>query len=161
MLLMVFIGCDSASESVKNDNSQRRNVLVIGVNAAEALFPGKEGDIVGKMVRMNGQLWEVIGVIEKRKNGFFGENEEDRKIFMPLRTSQKVAPQRDSLFHIIKAKPDRIQEALLDAESVLRVRRGVKYGDANNFDIKTDRYPVKPPICNTFSLFLISEKCKI
>ena len=56
-----------------NDNQQRRKVIVIGVNAADALFPDKEGDIVGKMVRMNNQMWEVIGVIQKRKAGFFGE----------------------------------------------------------------------------------------
>ncbi len=121
----------------KNDNQQRRNVLVIGVNAADALFPNKEGDIVGKMIRMNNQMWEIIGVIEKRKAGFFGENEEDRKIFMPLRTARKAAPQRDFLLHIIKAKPDKVQTALEDAESVLRQRRKVKFGEANNFDIKT------------------------
>lgn len=121
----------------ENDNAQRRNVLVIGVNAADALFPDKEGDIIGKFIRMNGQMWEIIGVIEKRKAGFFGENEEDRKIFMPLRTSIKVAPQRDTLLHIIQAKPNQIQTALEDAEMVLRQRRQVKFGEANNFDIKT------------------------
>ncbi len=121
----------------KNDDNQRRNVLVIGVNAADALFPNKEGEIVGKMVRMNGQVWEIIGVIEKRKAGFFGENEEDRKVFMPLRTARKVAPQRDSILHIIKAKPEKVQAALEEAETVLRQRRSVKYGQANNFDIKT------------------------
>lgn len=120
-----------------NDNQQRRNVLVIGVNAADALFPNKEGDIVGRMVRMNNQMWEVIGVIEKRKAGFFGENEEDRKVFMPLRTARKVAPQRDSILHIIKAKPEKVQTALEDAEAVLRQRRKVKFGKDNNFDIKT------------------------
>ncbi len=121
----------------ESDNQQRRNVLVIGVNAADALFPNKEGEIVGKMVRMNGQQWEIIGVIEKRKAGFFGENEEDRKVFLPIRTARKVAPQRDFVLHIIKAKSDRIKDALLDAESVLRQRRGVKFGEPNDFDVKT------------------------
>lgn len=121
----------------ENDNWQRRNVLVLGVNAAEALFPDKEGKRVGKMVRMNGMTWEVIGVLEKRKAGFFGENEEDRKVYMPLRTAQKVAPQRDYIVQIIKAKSDKVQTALQDAEAVLRQRRGVKYGEENNFDIKT------------------------
>ncbi len=119
------------------DNQQRRNVLVVGVNAADALFPNKEGEIVGKMVRMNGQQWVIIGVIEKRKAGFFGENEEDRKVFLPIRTARKVAPQRDFVLHIIKAKPERIKDALLDAESVLRQRRGVKFGEPNDFDVKT------------------------
>ncbi len=119
------------------DDQQRRNVLVIGVNAADALFPNKEGEIVGKIVRMNGTTWEIIGVIEKRKAGFFGENEEDSKVFLPFRTARKVAPQRDFILHIISAKTGQVQAALLDAESVLRQRRGVKYGEPNNFDIKT------------------------
>ena len=121
----------------ESDNQQRRNVLVVGVNAADALFPNKEGEIVGKVVRMNGTTWEIIGVVEKRKAGFFGENEEDRKVFMPLRTARKVAPQRDYILHIIKAKLEQVQTALLDSEAVLRQRRGVKYGEPNNFDIKT------------------------
>ena len=121
----------------ESDNQQRRNVLVIGVNAAEALFPNENAQIVGEMIRMNGQMWEIIGVIQKRKASFFGENEEDRKIFMPLRTARKVAPQRDYILHIIKAKTDMVKTAFDDAESVLRQRRGVKYGEENNFDIKT------------------------
>jgi putative ABC transport system permease protein len=121
----------------ESDNQQRRNVLVIGVNAADALFPNKEGEIVGKMVRMNGQQWEIIGVIEKRKAGFFGENEEDRKVFLPIRTARKVAPQREFVLHIIKAKSDRVKDAVLDTESILRQRRQVKFGEPNDFDVKT------------------------
>ncbi len=121
----------------ESDNQQRRNVLVIGINAADALFPNKEGEIVGESVRMNGTMWEIIGIVEKRKAGLFGENEEDRKVFMPLRTARKTAPQRDYLLHIIKAKPEQVQTALLDSEAVLRQRRNVKYGEPNNFDIKT------------------------
>jgi putative ABC transport system permease protein len=86
---------------------------------------------------MNGTTWEIIGVIEKRKAGFFGENEEDRKVFMPLRTARKAAPQRDYILHIIKAKTDQVQTALLDTEAVLRQQRGVKFGEPNDFDIKT------------------------
>jgi len=82
-------------------------------------------------------MWEIIGVLEKRKAGFFGENEEDRKVFLPFRTARKVAPQRDYTLHIIKARTARVQEALLDAEAILRQRRAVKFGEANNFDIKT------------------------
>ena len=121
----------------ESDDAQRRNVLVIGVDAADALFPGEAGGIAGKEVRMNGALWEIIGVLEKRKAGFFGENEEDRKVFLPFRTARKVAPQRDYTLHIIKAKSARVPEALLDAEAILRQRRGVKFGEPNNFDIKT------------------------
>ena len=119
------------------DDLQRRQVLVIGVNAADALFPGEEERAVGKIVRMNGQAWEVIGVLEKRKSGFFGENEEDSKVLLPYRTARKVAPQRQYLLHIIKAKSGRVMEALEESETVLRKRRGLAYDKPNDFDIKT------------------------
>lgn len=119
------------------DDQQRRNVIVIGVNAAEALFPDEEGGFVGRFVRMNGQQWEIIGVLEKRKAGFFGENEEDRAVLLPYRTARKAAPQRNNLLHIIKAKSGRVTEALQDSESVLRQRRNVPFDQPNNFDIKT------------------------
>ena len=119
------------------DNYQRRNVLVVGVNAVEALFPGHEDDAVGKLVRMNGSTWEIVGVIEKRKAGFFGENEEDRKVFMPYRTARKVAPDREEELLIIQAKEGQLNDAAAEVEGILRQRREVKYGEPNNFDVKT------------------------
>src|SRR5262245_48431315 len=38
----------------ESDDEQRRNVMVIGVNAADALFPGQQSNIVGAEVRMGG-----------------------------------------------------------------------------------------------------------
>ncbi|MFV0387938.1 MAG: ABC transporter permease, partial [Pyrinomonadaceae bacterium] len=98
------------------DNNQRRNVLIIGVNAAEALFPAHHERAIGKMVRMNGAIWEIIGVLEKRKAGFFGENEEDRKVFMPIRTEEKVAPNRDLLLFVVRENEEKILHAKYDIE---------------------------------------------
>jgi len=119
------------------DNQQRRNVVVIGVDAREALFPNPDDSPIGKVVRMNGDTWEIVGVIEKRKAGFFGENEEDRKVFMPYRTSRKVAPLRDFLLLIIEGKGGKLSDAVAEIEAVLRQRREVKFGDKNDFDLKT------------------------
>jgi putative ABC transport system permease protein len=119
------------------DDDQRRNVMVIGVNAADALFPGQSQNIAGTEVRMGGYNFEIIGVLEKRKAGFFGENEEDNAVFIPLRTAQKVAPARGWLLFVIKARSGQLNEALTQSEDILRRRRNVKYGDPNNFDVKT------------------------
>jgi putative ABC transport system permease protein len=119
------------------DNLQRRKVLVIGVDCRDALFPNPDESPVGKVVRMNGDTWEIVGVLEKRKSGFFGENEEDRKVFMPYRTSRKVAPLRDYLVLTIQAKPGRLNDAVSEIEAILRQRRGVKSDEKNTFDIKT------------------------
>lgn len=118
------------------DDQQRRNVMVIGVNAAEALFPSEQ-TITGRMVRMGGYDFEVIGVLEKRKAGFFGENDEDQAVYIPFRTAQKVAPGRGWIFFIIQAKTGFLQEAYQESEDILRKRRDVGFNDPNNFDIKT------------------------
>ncbi len=119
------------------DNEQRRNVVVIGVNAADALFPGQSGNIAGTEVRMGGYNFEIIGVLEKRKNAFFGENEEDNAVMIPLRTAQKVAPARGWLLFVLRARSGELNEALTQAEDVLRRRRNVKFGAPDDFDIKT------------------------
>ena len=121
----------------ESDEEQRRNVMVIGVNAADALFPGKQGNIAGTEVRMGGYNFEIVGVLEKRKAGFFGENEEDNAVLIPLRTAQKVAPSRGWLLFVIKARSGQLNEALTQSEDILRRRRNVKFGDPNNFDVKT------------------------
>lgn len=134
---IVNLGMREGRWLTEADNLQRRKVLVIGVDAREALFPNPDESAVGKVIRMNGDTWEIIGVVEKRKSGFFGENEEDRKAFMPYRTSRKVAPLRDFLLMIIQGKQGQLNDAVSEIEGILRQRRNVKYGDPNNFDVKT------------------------
>ncbi len=119
------------------DDHQRANVMVIGVNAADALFPGQQSQIAGTQVRMGGYNFEIIGVLEKRKAGFFGENEEDNAVFIPLRTAQKVAPAKGYLLLVIRARSGQVSEALTQSEEILRRRRNVKFDAPNNFDIKT------------------------
>ncbi|HKS08424.1 MAG TPA: ABC transporter permease, partial [Pyrinomonadaceae bacterium] len=115
----------------ESDDQQRSNVMVIGVNAAEALFPGME-QVAGAQVRMGGYNFEVIGVLEKRKAGFFGENEEDNAVYIPFRTAQKIAPAKGYLLVIIRGRSGQVQEALTQSEEILRRRRQVKFGDPNN-----------------------------
>ncbi|HYP52780.1 MAG TPA: ABC transporter permease [Pyrinomonadaceae bacterium] len=118
------------------DDDERREVMVIGVNAAKALFP-EGGPIAGATVKMGGRNFEIIGVLEKRKAGFFGENEEDNAVFIPFATAQKIAPGRGWILFIVKAKSGRLVEALQQTEEVLRRRRNVPFDKENDFDINT------------------------
>jgi putative ABC transport system permease protein len=120
----------------ESDDQQRANVMVIGVNAADALFPGRN-QIAGTQVRMGGYNFEIVGVLEKRKAGFFGENEEDNAVFIPFRTAQKIAPAKGYVLFVIRGRSGQLGEALQQSEEILRRRRNVKFGDPNNFDIKT------------------------
>src|SRR3989449_9577868 len=121
----------------ERDDLNRRNVIVIGVNAAKALFPDQDRGIVGTRVRMGGYVWEIIGVLAKRQTTVFGENDEDNAVFVPFRTGLQIAPGRKYLFIIARAKSGQLPEAVNQVEEILRTRRQVKFSEANNFDVKT------------------------
>ncbi|HYX40199.1 MAG TPA: ABC transporter permease, partial [Pyrinomonadaceae bacterium] len=121
----------------EQDDVYRRNVVVLGVNAAEALFPDQPNNIVGTHVKMGGYVWEVVGVLEKRKSTFLGENDEDNAVFVPYRTGLQVAPGRKFLLLIVQAKSGLRQEAYDQTEEILRQRRNVKFTEPDNFDLKT------------------------
>ena len=118
------------------DDSHKRNVVVIGVDVAEALFPSRS-QVAGTVVELSGKNFEVIGVLEKRKSGFFGENEEDRAIFIPFQTAKKMFPQRDYMMIMMRARTGMLAEGLNQAEEILRRRRNVKFHEPNNFDLNT------------------------
>jgi len=122
------------------DDQHRRNVMVIGINVVEALFPNKS-QIAGTQVEMGGKTFEIIGVLEKRKGGFFGENEEDNAIFIPYRTARKLSPRSDFLMLMIRARSGQLRTAIEQVEEILRRQRGVKFNEPNNFDLGTaDRF---------------------
>ncbi|MCA1633064.1 MAG: ABC transporter permease [Acidobacteria bacterium] len=121
----------------EQDDQFRRNVMVLGVNAAQALFPEQPDGIVGTEVKMGGYIWEVIGVLDKRKNAFLGENEEDNAVLVPFRTGLQVAPARRYLRLIIQAKPGLRDAAMDQTEEILRNRRRAKFEQQNDFDLGT------------------------
>ncbi len=121
----------------EQDDLNRRNVMVIGVNAAQALFPDRQSGIVGARVKMGGYVWEIVGVLAKRKATFFGENDEDNAVYIPFRTGVQVAPARHFLILVMRAREGRLQQAMDQIEEILRARRGVKFSEPNNFDVKT------------------------
>jgi putative ABC transport system permease protein len=118
------------------DDQHRREVMVIGESVAEALFP-KQNTVVGTKVLLDGKEFEVIGVLEKRKNSVFGESEEDNAIYIPIRTAKKISPKSDFLFLNIRARSGQMPAAYDQVEAILRRQRGVGFNEANNFDMNT------------------------
>ena len=118
------------------DDQHRREVMVIGVNIAEALFPN-QFQITGEEVELGGKTFQIIGVLDKRKSGFFGENEEDSAIFIPFETARKMFPRRDYMMLFMRARSGRLREGLDQVEEILRRQRGVKFNEPNNFDLST------------------------
>jgi putative ABC transport system permease protein len=121
----------------ESDDTNRRNVMVVGVNVVDALFPGREGDVIGTEVKLSGRPFEIIGVREKRKNAIFGENDEDNAIYIPFRTARELSPRSEYVMLVIRARSGQLPQALDQVEEVLRRRRGVKFDQPNNFDLGT------------------------
>jgi hypothetical protein len=113
------------------DELHRRDVMVIGRNVVKALFPNRN-QVTGSEVLMAGKKYEIIGVLEKRRGSFFGENEEDDAIYIPFRTASKWAIRHDFLLFIIRAKSGQRQKAFDEVEAVLRRQRNVKFNEENN-----------------------------
>lgn len=118
------------------DDQHRRDVMVIGVNVVESLFPN-QASIAGEYVDFMGRPFEIIGVLEKRKSSFFGENEEDNAIFIPFETGRKLSPISKDLNLNIKARTGMLGDGLDQVEQILRRQRGVKYNEPNNFSLST------------------------
>ncbi|HEX5082903.1 MAG TPA: ABC transporter permease [Blastocatellia bacterium] len=118
------------------DDQHRRDVMVIGVNVVESLFPN-QASIAGEYVDFMGRPFEIIGVLEKRKDSFFGENEEDNAIFIPFETGRKLSPISKDLNLNIKARNGMLGQGLDQVEQILRRQRGVKYNEPNNFSLTT------------------------
>src|SRR5688572_28213908 len=118
------------------DDSHKREVLVIGPNVADSLFPNYK-QVVGTTVTLGGRPFEIIGVLEKRKNTFFGESNDDNTMLIPFETGRKLSPSSDDMMLQIRAQSGMMDKALGQVEAVLRHRRGLKYNEMNDFDLQT------------------------
>jgi len=122
------------------DDQHRRDTMVIGVSVADALFWDHKSAI-GAYVKMGDHTFEIVGVLQKRKSTFLGENDEDNAVYIPFRTMRQIAPGRRWTMLIIQAKSGKIRQALDQVEGVLRRQRGVKFNENSNFDLGTaDRF---------------------
>ncbi len=120
-----------------DDDLARRNVVVIGVAVAEALFPYKT-QIEGVEITIAGQPFRILGVLDKRKGGFMGENDEDNMVLMPYRTARKISPRTSEwMMLVIRARPGEVKTALEEVEEVLRRSRGLRHNQPNDFDLST------------------------
>jgi putative ABC transport system permease protein len=117
------------------ENSRGAHVVVLGSNLTDALFPG--GNAVDHAIMMDGAEFTVIGVFEKAKGGFFGQNDQDNVIEMPLRTGQSRYPQLNDFYITAKALPGKRQEAFDEVESAMRRIRRLPTKTENDFNITT------------------------
>jgi putative ABC transport system permease protein len=124
----------------EGDDLHRENVVMLGENVAPVLFP--DTPAVGKDVMIDGQDFQVIGVVEKPK-GLFGTGDEDRRVLIPYNTFRKIYPQSYENQIRVQAYPNQLDLAVDQVTDVLRRRRNVPYNGKNNFSIQTAEMQVQ------------------
>jgi putative ABC transport system permease protein len=120
------------------DHRHKDNVVVLGHDVAETIFPANVNPI-GKEVQVEGNVFRVIGVLEKRKDGLFpGANPNDNVAEMPVGTFWRLHPEQQDFLFVVKPLS---QEAMLrtaeQIDQVLRNRRGVPPNKDSDFALFT------------------------
>jgi putative ABC transport system permease protein len=85
------------------DEVHRSAVVVLGHDTANTLFPN-QADALGQDVLVEGQVFTVIGVLEKQPQGLgTGQNPNDNIAILPLATMRKLHPEFKDFMLFAKA----------------------------------------------------------
>jgi putative ABC transport system permease protein len=116
------------------DVRERRDVIVIGSEIADKLF--EEVEPIGQHVRMAGRRFEVIGVTA-RKGRVLGQSF-DGFALIPITAFESIYGRRATTTISVKlADAELVAPAMDRAEEAMRVSRGLRPGDPNNFSLST------------------------
>lgn len=121
-----------------DDIEYARDVAILAEDVVNRVFK-TEKTIVGKMVRLNGRPYTVIGTFEA-KGGGSGQSQ-DNFALIPITNLVKYHSDRDlvSLTLTVRAKSQETLEATQDEIiGLMRTVRGVKPGADNDFEVETN-----------------------
>ena len=135
-------------------------VAVLGTVVRDNLF-GEGADPVGERMRIRNQSFQVIGVMEPKGSGQFGQDQDDT-ILVPYTTVQKKLRGRDgtniSGITISAATPDDIDQVTAEITAVLRAQHKLIPGDDNDFMVRsqTDMTNMRSQMTQTMTGLLAS-----
>ncbi len=144
-----------------SDIQERGRVAVIGLDTYRNLFDPNEYPI-DQTIRVNNLVFRVIGVMEERGGGAFGNL--DESVFVPLTTAQDRLFRRKTVsgeyqVNVIYASvgdADRMEIASEQIAEVLRERHGINYLDEDDFSVinQSDLISIFGDILGALTLFL-------
>lgn len=121
----------------QTDEQFRAMVCVLGEDVAKTLFEAESP--IDKEIRVNGDKFIVIGVIEKSESNF-GDDGFNRSVIIPLSTFSKIHPWEKELFLVARARSyDDMELAQDEITSVLRNYRKVPFNKKDNFALSTQQ----------------------
>jgi len=137
---VINIGVDEGEFIREEHILGRASVVLLGTEVADRLFGRKEG-LVGETIRIEGQPFRVIGVLEQKGGSGFG-NQDDR-IMVPFTTSQTRLLRRSSrdavdMLIVQGINASLVPDASDEIAQILRYRHRTAIG-ADDFTILTQQ----------------------
>ncbi|MGH1364677.1 MAG: ABC transporter permease [Calditrichia bacterium] len=135
--MLVSVGAPEYGRFITAFDSQfKREVCVIGKSVRDKLF----GDIdpINKYVRINGQRFQVIGVMEELGSAsFFGGPNFDRQIYVPLSAFLKSfgSANRSFTFAVKAPVPELMDEFEYQLVGEMRKIRKLKPAESDDFSV--------------------------
>lgn len=117
------------------EEQRRAKICLLGANISAALFPA--GNAVGQSILVDNVLYQVVGVFQKRKGGFIGENRQDNVVMVPLKIAQLRYPDVPTVVLYCQARQGLRDAALQEVEAELRRLRGLGADEETNFTLST------------------------
>jgi putative ABC transport system permease protein len=135
----------------------RASVIILGTETAQNLFGRSEG-IVGETVRVEGQPFRVIGVLESRGGGMMGS--QDNTALIPFSTAQarlmrRSPADRVDIIMVQAVDPELVEDAAQEISQILRQRHRTEIG-ADDFTVFTqqDMVDTASSITGILTIFL-------
>ncbi len=111
-------------------------VAVIGKTVADQLFPDQ--DPVGKSVRFGKVPLKIVGVLKEKGQNAMGQDQDD-VVLAPVKTVLNRMNRVKYIQQILVSASgmDKITEVSSEIETILKTAHGIKIGDENDFQIRT------------------------
>jgi len=123
---------ESGRNITEQDVQYGRQVVVLGSAVAQRLFPFR--DPLGEVVTLDGKRAQVIGVLQEKGNML--DRNADNVMFVPITTfTNWFGHRRSWVITVQVTDPARIDDAIEQTTAAMRVARGLRPGEENNFAI--------------------------
>lgn len=117
----------------ETDEQRAARVVVLGGSVSDALFPNE--DPLGKQIRIQGQRFTVIGVLERRGN-FMGVEDNDNRMIVPISAYGTIYHLRWGIQLAVQFEDEEmISEGEYEVIGAMRQIRGLDPLDDNDFAI--------------------------
>ena len=118
------------------EQTRKAEVAIIGASVAETLYGAL--DPIGREIEIEGEIHQVIGVMEKAPGGLFGGDAvEDRQLIVPFDTLKSNHPEIEDITITVRANEGQYGLMTDQITELMRRRREVSASRPNNFGISS------------------------